>query len=780
MADCGGVRMNAYAGAPGPVLAGNEGQPLNPLKPNRHRRLSLTRHKRSLWALPAFGLLLIAVAWAVILQHLNSTERALIEAMTHDTEMLTAEFETYTRRAVSDANRTALLVKREFEQHDVLDLPGLISAGLVEGNGHVVVSVTDGKGNIVARSQPAPASNIADRESFRRHAARDTGVLDISNPIISRISGRATILLSRRLNHRDGSFAGIVLVAVTPEYFTEFYKEGDLGKDGSLGLLGLDGTYLARRVGEQATTDSDPNGQQLAARAATNSTGHYVARGDFGRVTRVVAYQKVTDHPFIVMVAKGVDEALGDFYQNRKAYLGIVTVATAMILGFFAIVTILAIRLQKHRGELKVQRRFLETLFDNVPAGITVRSMQPPTVGQYTVWNESNALIFGTKREDALGRTIRDVMPAENATQIAGLDRQLLASPMVQDVVQVRNVQGKGRRIYHLIRSPIFGTGGQVDYIMTSATDITEERARIDELSLASKVFETTADGIMVCDADDRVLMVNAAFSRLTGYDAREMVGLTLAESPFRPIDAAESAVRSERLQREGFVTGEVPRFRKDGSPLSLWITASCVRNADHTIRNYVRVFTDISLLKETQKKLEQLASVDTLTGLPNRRLVQDRLERAVLRAKRQQGRLAVMFMDLDGFKGVNDTFGHDVGDLLLREVARRLGTCVRASDTIGRFGGDEFAIVLEDADLPGDAVRIGERIMAAFAAPFILNGHRVRSTASIGIALYPQHGADAMTLLKNADVAMYKAKRAGRNGFEFVTDVREPAVAIL
>lgn len=770
--------MNTYAGAPGPILAADNGIRLNPLKPNRRRRLSFTRHKRSLWALPAFGLLLIATAWTVMLQHLNSTERALIEAMTHDTEMLTAEFETYTRRAVSDANLTTLIVKREFERHDVLDMPGLIRAGLVEGSGHMVVSVTDAKGNIIARSQPAAALNIANRESFRRHAARDTGLLDISNPIISRISGRATILLSRRLNQQDGSFAGIVLVSVTPEYFTEFYQEAEMGKDGDLGLLGLDGTYLARRVGGQAAAVSDQNGPQLAARAATSSTGHYVARGDFGRVTRVVAYQRVADYPFIVTTAKVIDESLSDFYQNRKNYLIIIAVATVVIVVFFAIVTILAVRLQQHRGQLKVQRRFLETLFDNVPAGITVRSMQPPTVGQYTVWNESNALIFGTKKDDALGRTIRDVMPAENAVQIAELDRQLLASPMVQDVVQVRNEQGKGRRLYHLIRSPIFGADGRVDYIMTSATDITEERARIDELSLASKVFETTADGIMLSDADDRVVMVNAAFSRLTGYEAREMVGLTLSESPFRPIDSAGSAVRSEQLQREGFVTGEVPRFRKDGSPLSLWITASCVRNADHTIRNYVRVFTDISLLKETQRKLEQLASFDTLTGLPNRRLVQDRLERAVLRAKRQQGRLAVMFMDLDGFKEVNDTLGHDVGDLLLREVARRLGGCVRASDTIGRFGGDEFAIVLEDADLPDDAVRIGERIVAAFAAPFILNGHRVRTSASIGVALYPQHGADTMTLLKNADVAMYRAKRAGSNGVEFFTDAGELAVA--
>jgi diguanylate cyclase (GGDEF)-like protein len=257
------------------------------------------------------------------------------------------------------------------------------------------------------------------------------------------------------------------------------------------------------------------------------------------------------------------------------------------------------------------------------------------------------------------------------------------------------------------------------------------------------------------------------------------MVGVTLAESPFRPIDIAESIVRAERLQRDGHVTGEVPRFRKDGTPLALWITASCVRNPDNSIRNYVRVFTDISLLKETQKELEQLASFDTLTELPNRRLLQDRLVQGLLRAERRKVSMAVMFVDLDGFKGVNDTLGHDVGDLLLREVARRLSTCIRASDTIGRIGGDEFAVILEDALLPGDAEQIGERIVAAFTAPFMLKGQLVRTSASIGIAIYPQDGVDGESLLKNADVAMYKAKRKGCNRFEFYAEAREPEPAL-
>jgi two-component system CheB/CheR fusion protein len=441
------------------------------------------------------------------------------------------------------------------------------------------------------------------------------------------------------------------------------------------------------------------------------------------------------------------------------------------------VVTVLAFRLQRHRTDLKAQRRFLETLVDTMPSGITVRSMMPRTAGQYVLWNESNALIFGNTAEAALGKTVLDVMPAVYAAQIMDLDRELLASPMVQGVVQTRDVPGRGKRIYDLVRAPIFADDGQVDYIMTSATDITEDRARTDELRLASKVFETTADGIILTDGDDRIIMVNPAFSKLTGFAAAEMLGLRLSESPFRPIDIRDREARMAQLQRDGFVTGEVPRLRKDGTALSLWITATCIRDADGMIVNFVRVFSDISLLKETQRRLEQLASFDTLTNLPNRRLLEDRLERALLRAERQRIPMALMFIDLDGFKGVNDTFGHDIGDLLLRGVALRLAECVRASDTIGRFGGDEFLIVLEDASSPEDVVRIGERIVAALAAPFNLNGHVVRTAASIGIALAPTDGAEATTLLKNADVAMYEAKRGGRNRFTFFRDVVMPVV---
>ena len=403
--------------------------------------------------------------------------------------------------------------------------------------------------------------------------------------------------------------------------------------------------------------------------------------------------------------------------------------------------------------------------------------MRPEDFGQYVLCSESNRLIFGTGPKEALGKTVVDVMAAPYAAQIMEYDRQMLASPMVQDIVQVRDLPGKEPRIYHLLRAPIFGTDGQIDYIMTSASDITEERARTDELRLASKVFETTADAIVISDAEDRVVMVNAAFSKLTGFDAREIVGEFLDDSPFGPIDPAEAKSRDEQLDREGFVAAEVPRIRKDGTPLSLWLTASCVRNADGTIRNFVRVFTDISLLKETQRKLEQLASFDTLTGLPNRRLLHDRLEQTARRTQRSNNGMAVMFIDLDDFKKVNDTYGHGVGDQLLQEVGSRLQKCIRSSDSVGRLGGDEFGIVLEGARLPAEAAQIGERIVAAMAEPVVVEGHRLTVAASIGIAIYPHDGTDAATLLRNADAAMYAAKQAGRNRFRFFSP-RPPVVS--
>jgi two-component system sensor histidine kinase BarA len=334
----------------------------------RHRRFSLTRHRHSLWALPAFGLLLVTGMWAATWVQLQATEDALVGATTHATESLAAEFEQHAQRTIKDVDRMALLVKHEFERYNSLDLPGLIRQGLlVEGGGHVVLSVADAEGNIIARNQSFRPFSIADREYFRLHRERDTGSLDISKPVIGRTSGLPTVLASRRLNHPDGSFAGIVLVAVTPEYFTEFYQEAELGKQGRLELLGLDGTMRARRVGNDVSSAPDGSEQELMAFARRNASGHYETQSGADHVRRIVAYRRLPDYPFIVTAAQATDEAFGDFYENRRDFLLIRVAATGIIAMFFGIVTLESLGLKRERAELMAKGQFLETLVDNFP-----------------------------------------------------------------------------------------------------------------------------------------------------------------------------------------------------------------------------------------------------------------------------------------------------------------------------------------------------------------------------------------------------------------------------
>ncbi|MEJ7670475.1 MAG: EAL domain-containing protein [Casimicrobiaceae bacterium] len=298
-----------------------------------------------------------------------------------------------------------------------------------------------------------------------------------------------------------------------------------------------------------------------------------------------------------------------------------------------------------------------------------------------------------------------------------------------------------------------------------------ERNAVAAALRLASKVFEATTDAIALSDADDRVVIINAAFEKLTGFTAGEMVDLPWVESPFRPVDPIESAKRGEQLLRDGYVTGEVTRFRKDGKELSLGITATRVYDKEGKLANYVRVFSDISALKESQRQLEQLATHDALTDLPNRNLFNDRLNQAISHAQRTDSGLGVFFLDLDHFKYVNDGFGHDVGDALLTTVARELQDHVRKGDTVARVGGDEFAILLTNLkNTAVDAATIARKVQERFSRPLVVGERELTITPSIGISLYPGDGENAARLLTRADAAMYLAKEKGRNGFAFYT----------
>jgi diguanylate cyclase (GGDEF)-like protein/PAS domain S-box-containing protein len=335
-----------------------------------------------------------------------------------------------------------------------------------------------------------------------------------------------------------------------------------------------------------------------------------------------------------------------------------------------------------------------------------------------------------------------------------------------------RIVDAEGReRHWEFVKLPIFNADGSRRSLVVVARDLTEQRRVEENLRLAAQVFENSGEAIMIMDAHSRVVSVNRAFSDMTGFLPAEVHGKTPAMLTSDLHDEEFYQRMWHSLRETGYWQGELWSRRRNGEVYPEWMGISTLRAPDGAVTHYVAISSDISERKASEARIEFLAHHDPLTDLPNRLLLRDRLERAIVQGERTETRVALLFIDLDRFKTVNDSLGHPVGDRLLREAALRLRECVREMDTVSRQGGDEFLIVLTDLK-DGDAVtRIAEQILATMSVPFSLDGHDVAISCSVGVAVFPEDGRDFDELLKKSDIAMYHAKEAGRNAFRYYTE---------
>ena len=288
--------------------------------------------------------------------------------------------------------------------------------------------------------------------------------------------------------------------------------------------------------------------------------------------------------------------------------------------------------------------------------------------------------------------------------------------------------------------------------------------------------LEHAAVGIGVTSTDGRFIIVNPSMCKILGYTREELLQLTFFELT-HPDDKAKTFEHAKKL-----LDGQINAYQleklyqhKNGHPVWVQVTVSLLRDSSGAPLNFIGQVEDITERKRSQEEIRQLAYYDVLTGLPNRRLLLDRLNQALAQAQRYQRSLAVMFLDLDRFKEINDTLGHDIGDALLQEVAKRLELCVRGGDTVSRQGGDEFVVILSEISRQQDAAVVAEKILEELKSPIIIQGGKLNVTTSIGIVIYSVDSADdAKKLLKKSDVAMYLAKESGRNTFRFYSDCHE------
>jgi len=296
-----------------------------------------------------------------------------------------------------------------------------------------------------------------------------------------------------------------------------------------------------------------------------------------------------------------------------------------------------------------------------------------------------------------------------------------------------------------------------------------KERMQVEiELRRAATVFDNTDEGIVVTDSEINIILVNKAFTAITGYKPEEVLGKNPRLQQSGRHDIAFYKVMWDTLINDGQWRGQLWNRKKNGEIYPAWENISIVKNAEGKITNYVAIFSDISVLKESEKHLEHLAHHDNLTGLPNRLRFTANLEQAIESAKRHTQKVALLFLDVDRFKHINDTLGHDIGDKLLIEFSKRLKNCVRAEDTVARLGGDEFTIVLTEIEHGEDACLIADKIVKEIRKKFIFDKHTIDTSTSIGISIFPDNANSYEELMRTADSAMYHAKAAGRNRYQF------------
>ncbi|WP_036300030.1 bifunctional diguanylate cyclase/phosphodiesterase [Methylotenera sp. L2L1] len=429
---------------------------------------------------------------------------------------------------------------------------------------------------------------------------------------------------------------------------------------------------------------------------------------------------------------------------------------------------------------LNKSHRLSEAL-DHIPAFVYIKDMN----GKYVYANRMTLDFFNCSIDELVTIDESQYFSPKTLAKVQDVDKRVIegGEDACEEIEAISHDNKK--RIFWQIKTPIYEGDAErhIGGLCGISTDITDLKNAELSLRIAATAFESS-DGILITDAGCSILQVNSAFTKITGYTAGDVVGKNPNILSSGRHDHLFYQALWEKINTTGTWCGEIWNRRKTGEIYPERITISVVKDKDGKVTNYVSVFTDISESKASSEQIEHLAFYDPLTNLPNRLLLLDRVRQAFSSSSRTGKKGALLFVDLDHFKVLNDTLGHSTGDLLLKLQAERLSHCVRAGDTVARFGGDEFVVVLEDldqnvTDAASIAEQIGNKILLALHEPCQFGTHQYQSTSSIGITLFNGDEHDIEELLKQADISMYQAKKAGRNTLRFFDPAMQEKLSI-
>ncbi len=580
------------------------------------------------------------------------------------------------------------------------------------------------------------------------------------------VPGQWLLPVSLAVRGPAGELRGVLVAMVQASHFQSFYDSIDHQGEGFTTLFSSSGVAVVTSPYADAVVgrnwSQSPLFQQHLPQWPTGTVQQRVVRDN---VERIYSYRALNDYPVVVSYGLALDGILAD-WRTAAWRDGLLGLAGMVLLGLAA-----ARLARTERRRLMAEKTLAESeasyrsLIDFSPVGIAVQK-----AGRIVYANPAAVSILGAQSaQQLLGRRLlrfvhRDVrrLTHTRMREALALGRKL----------EVRIVCIDGSAIDVEVQATMIPFERE-QAVRVSIQDITQRKRVEANLRIAATAFESQ-EGVVVTDTKNVILRVNNAFTQMTGYSAEEAVGRTPRLLHSGRQDASFYEAMWKVIQETGSWQGELWNRRKNGEEYPEHLSITAVRDGQGTLTHYVATMIDITLRRAAADEIERLAFFDPLTRLPNRRLLMDRLRQALAGCTRHNRHGALLFLDLDHFKTLNDTLGHDLGDALLRQVAQRLGRVVREGDTVARLGGDEFVVLLEDLDegareAAEQTQAIGEKILAALNLPYQLDDtHQNHSTASVGAVLFSEQQQSFDDLLRQTDLAMYAAKAAGRNTIRF------------
>ncbi|WP_027996167.1 diguanylate cyclase domain-containing protein [Simplicispira psychrophila] len=639
------------------------------------------------------------------------------------------------------------------------------------------VSVSDAHGNIVLRGNGAlPGQvNIAAKDYFVAHSSGAQEGLYIGKPQSTHLSEEFALPLSRAYFDRHGAFAGVVVVAVRLSYFNDLLRALDLGPQSGANLFRSDGLVLARYPYKGADVGRSIAGTPNMLQLQASTRGTFIGTATLDGVRRLYSFQHVGAYPLIVNTAQATDTILADWGRN------------AWLLGSFALVlmaacvglSVLFVRElgQRQRVSAQLQRaeHDVRTILDNLPSMVSY-------------WDCDQCNRFANQAYQHWFGVTAEALRNKHISAVLGAVAYAHTEPYIERALQgqrqlfertMRDAQGVERfTIVSYVPdmdSALPPGAAAVRGVFVQITDITERKRMENELfeekELMRLTLQSIGDAVLCTDANACVTYINPVAERMTGWRAFAAAGqhidkvAPLCVAGSGASDASPLCQALAHARTVGPTPGVVLQ-RADGQQFDVEESASPITDRHGQVTGAVMVLHDVTESVAMAARLARLAHYDALTDLPNRVLLQDRAAQALALARRAGQQVAVLYLDLDGFKQINDTLGHEVGDLLLIEFAQRLGAVVRQSDSVCRQGGDEFVVLLPGLESVEQACVVARKILAICAQSLQVHECALRIGVSGGIAMFPQHGETFEELARNADEAMYAAKRAGRMQF--------------